>query len=105
MSIEDHFPNAFTVKTFVDVDEYGDADPRPDGDTGFCRLDPAKGKVVQDDDGKEVLADAVVYLLAEVTIEERDLIDVDGVLYRVLDLRRQRASLDSHHIKLMLRVA
>lgn len=103
MAIEDLFTNLFTVKSFAGTDEYGKDNDKIDGDSGNCRLVPTTGIVVVDSNGEDVLIDGRVYLLPEVTIDEKDDIDIDGIIYRIIKLRRHTDSAVSHHIRIDIR--
>ena len=67
-----------------------------------CRVEPMR-KLVIDTKGNEVAVAARAFLEPDVTIKPESRFSVDGVAYRVLDVKRQiGANGQAHHLEVML---
>lgn len=103
MSIQDLYQSTFIIKVFDGTTRSGANNPFLDGDAGACRFQPSDGKTKVSRDGEDILIDAVVWVNPEIVVTEKDQIDVDGIIYRIIDKIAVSDSGVDHHIRLRVR--
>lgn len=103
MSLQDLYNATFLVKVFQGTKRSGADLPKVDGDTGSCRLQPSDGKTLVNRDGEDILIDAIVWVDPDVVVTEKDDIEVNGILYRIIDKIAVSDSGTDHHIRLRVR--
>lgn len=103
MSISKFFSSTCRVRTIDGFNKRG----RP---TGFtiqpakkCRFDPQEGEKVVNEQGKDVLIDGFVYMLAPDAPKLSDELEIDGTDFRILKVDTQRAFAATHHVKVAVR--
>lgn len=102
MSFEDLLKDTAKINSFVSADEYNNPTYSL-GSSFSCRFDPQEGKKVVTQNGEDAVIDGFVYFPATVTVNEKDQIEVGGVMYRIISNKLQGDYGDSHHWKVAVR--
>lgn len=102
MSFNDLLKDTAKINAFVSADEYGHPTYSL-GSSFACRFDPQEGKKVVTQNGEDAIIDGFVFFPASVVVDEKDQIEVDGVMYRIIGVRKQGDFSADHHYKVAVR--
>jgi len=103
MSIEDFFSSTCQIRVRDGSDEYGEPTGFTLGAAKTCRIDPRKSSIGVDEEGKNIIVDGFVYLLPVDAPDKSDELVVDGEIFRILEVVKQRELADPHHVKVAVR--
>ncbi len=102
MSFDDLLKDTAKINAFVSADEYNTITYSL-GAAFDARFDPQEGKKIVTQNGEDAIIDGFVFFPASVTVNEKDQIEVGGVMYRILSARKSGDSGSDHHYKVAVR--
>ena len=102
MSFDDLLKDTAKINAFVSADEYNNITYSL-GPIINCRFDPQEGKKVVTQNGEDAIIDGFVFISASTVVDEKDQIQIDGVMYRIITAKKSGDSNSDHHYKVAVR--
>ncbi|KKN21060.1 hypothetical protein LCGC14_0929200 [marine sediment metagenome] len=102
MSFNDLLKDTAKINAFVSADEYNNITFSL-GSSFPARFNPQEGKKVVTQNGEDAIIDGFLFFPASVSVNEKDQIEIDSVMYRIIAAKKQGDSGSDHHYKVAVR--
>ena len=102
MSFDDLLKDIAKINSFVSSDEYNNITYTLGGFFP-ARFDPQEGEKVVTQNGEDAIIDGFVFFPASIAVNEKDQIEIGGILYRIIAAKLSGDSDSDHHYKVAVR--